>query len=73
MLFYPEFALWCGTTATADWHTRYNAACSVYGHLHIPRTTWYRVRTGPLRADGIPADGSVLELDDETGAYRPLT
>jgi 3',5'-cyclic AMP phosphodiesterase CpdA len=40
-LFYPEFALWCGTTKTADWHTRYNAACSVYGHLHIPRTTWY--------------------------------
>ena len=41
VLFYPEFALWCGTTETADWHTRYNALCSVYGHLHIPRTTWY--------------------------------
>ena len=40
-MFYPEFSLWCGTTATADWHTRYNALCSVYGHLHIPRTTWY--------------------------------
>ncbi len=40
-LFYPEFSLWCGTTKTADWHTRYNAVCSVYGHLHIPRTTWY--------------------------------
>jgi 3',5'-cyclic AMP phosphodiesterase CpdA len=40
-MFYPEFAMWCGTTATADWHTRYNAICSVYGHLHIPRTTWY--------------------------------
>ena len=40
-MFYPEFALWCGTTATEDWHTRYNALCSVYGHLHIPRTTWY--------------------------------
>jgi 3',5'-cyclic AMP phosphodiesterase CpdA len=40
-MFYPEFSLWCGTTATADWHTRYNAVCSVYGHLHIPRTTWY--------------------------------
>ena len=37
----PEFSLWCGTTETADWHTRYNAVCSVYGHLHIPRTTWY--------------------------------
>jgi 3',5'-cyclic AMP phosphodiesterase CpdA len=40
-MFYPEFAMWCGTTATKDWHTRYNALCSVYGHLHIPRTTWY--------------------------------
>jgi len=40
-LFYPEFSLWCGTVETADWHTRYNAACSVYGHLHIPRTTYY--------------------------------
>jgi 3',5'-cyclic AMP phosphodiesterase CpdA len=40
-LFYPEFSLWCGTTETADWHTRYNATCSVYGHLHIPRTTFY--------------------------------
>ena len=40
-LFLPEFSLWCGTTETADWHTRYNAICSVYGHLHIPRTTWY--------------------------------
>lgn len=35
----PEFALWCGTTATADWHVRYAAAAVVYGHLHIPRTT----------------------------------
>jgi len=40
-LFYPEFSLWCGTVETADWHTRYNATCSVYGHLHIPRTTYY--------------------------------
>ncbi len=41
VLMYPEFALWCGTTATADWHVKYNAVCSVYGHLHIPRTTYY--------------------------------
>jgi putative long chain acyl-CoA synthase len=38
----------------------------------IPRTTWYRVRTGPLRAEGIPADGSVLVLDEDAGGYRPL-
>jgi 3',5'-cyclic AMP phosphodiesterase CpdA len=40
VLRYPEFALWCGTTATADWHVRYRAAAVVYGHLHIPRVTW---------------------------------
>jgi 3',5'-cyclic AMP phosphodiesterase CpdA len=41
ILRYPEFAQWCGTDRTADWHLRYRAAVSVYGHLHIPRTTWY--------------------------------
>jgi 3',5'-cyclic AMP phosphodiesterase CpdA len=40
VLRYPEFAQWCGTTATADWHVRFGAAAMVYGHLHIPRTTW---------------------------------
>jgi 3',5'-cyclic AMP phosphodiesterase CpdA len=41
VLRYPQFAQWCGTDATADWHLRYGAAAAVYGHLHIPRTTWY--------------------------------
>ncbi|MFD0021147.1 metallophosphoesterase family protein [Streptomyces sp. NPDC058382] len=41
VLRYPEFALWCGTEATADWHVRFRAQTVVYGHLHIPRTTWY--------------------------------
>jgi 3',5'-cyclic AMP phosphodiesterase CpdA len=41
ILRYPVFAQWCGTTATADWHLRFNAAAVVYGHLHIPRTTWH--------------------------------
>jgi 3',5'-cyclic AMP phosphodiesterase CpdA len=41
VLHYPVFAQWCGTTLTADWHQRYNVAAVVYGHLHIPRTTWY--------------------------------
>jgi 3',5'-cyclic AMP phosphodiesterase CpdA len=45
VLRYPVFAQWCGTTATADWHIRFNAAAVVYGHLHIPRTTWH---------DGVP-------------------
>ena len=37
---HPEFAQWCGTERTADWHLRYHAAAVVYGHLHIPGTTW---------------------------------
>jgi hypothetical protein len=41
ILRYPEFALWCGTERTADWHRRFNAVAAVYGHLHIPRTTWH--------------------------------
>jgi 3',5'-cyclic AMP phosphodiesterase CpdA len=38
---YQQFAQWCGTTRTHDWHVRYNAAAVVYGHLHIPRATWH--------------------------------
>jgi len=41
VLRYPEFALWCGTERTATWHVRFRAAAVVYGHLHIPRTTWH--------------------------------
>jgi predicted phosphodiesterase len=40
VLMHPEFAQWCGTTLTADWHLRFNTSVVVYGHLHIPRTTW---------------------------------
>jgi 3',5'-cyclic AMP phosphodiesterase CpdA len=43
VLWHPEFAMWCGSVHTADWHRRYRAAAMVYGHLHIPRT---------LRRDG---------------------
>ncbi len=41
VLRYPEFAMWCGTRLTADWHRRFRAEAVVYGHLHIPRTTWH--------------------------------
>jgi hypothetical protein len=40
VLRYPEFAQWCGTEQTADWHLRFGALAIVYGHLHIPGTTW---------------------------------
>jgi 3',5'-cyclic AMP phosphodiesterase CpdA len=39
VLRYPEFAQWCGTELTADWHRRFSTAAVVYGHLHIPRST----------------------------------
>lgn len=41
VLRHQEFAPWCGTAMTADWHTRFRAVAGVYGHLHIPRTTWH--------------------------------
>ncbi len=41
ILRYPQFAQWCGTTRTRDWHRRFNVTAVVYGHLHIPRVTWY--------------------------------
>lgn len=37
---YPEFAQWCGTDGTGNWHVRFDAPVVAYGHLHIPRTTW---------------------------------
>jgi 3',5'-cyclic AMP phosphodiesterase CpdA len=37
---HQQLAQWCGTEHTADWHLRYQAAAVVYGHLHIPRTSW---------------------------------
>ena len=39
-LHYPEFAQWCGTDLTADWHVRFGAVAVVYGHLHVTGTSW---------------------------------
>ncbi|WAZ25290.1 metallophosphoesterase [Streptomyces cinnabarinus] len=41
VLWHPEFAMWCGTERTADWHRRFRVETMVYGHLHIPRTTFH--------------------------------
>ncbi len=41
VLLHPEFAQWCGTTLTADWHRRFRTHAVVYGHLHIPRVSWH--------------------------------
>ena len=45
VLRHPEFALWCGTERTADWHLRFDAAVAVYGNLHVPRS---------ITVDGVP-------------------
>lgn len=36
----------------------------------IPRTTWYRVRPGPLRGEGIPTTGPLWKLDRTRVGYR---
>ncbi len=41
MLRFPQFAMWCGSTRTADWHVRFRAEVAVSGHLHIPLTLFY--------------------------------
>jgi 3',5'-cyclic AMP phosphodiesterase CpdA len=58
IMWYPEFAQWCGTDRTADWHLRFRAMATVYGHLHIPRTTWY---------DGVPFEEVSLGYPREWG------
>jgi 3',5'-cyclic AMP phosphodiesterase CpdA len=36
----PRFTIWCGTTRTADWHTRFKVQVVVSGHLHMRSTRW---------------------------------
>jgi hypothetical protein len=37
----PRFSIWCGTTRTHDWPTRFRARVVVSGHLHM-RTSLVR-------------------------------
>ena len=66
ILRYPAFAQWCGTEQTADWHLRFRAQAVVYGHLHIPRTTW---------EDGVRFEEVSLGYPREQDRHpeRPLT
>jgi 3',5'-cyclic AMP phosphodiesterase CpdA len=81
VLRYPEFAQWCGTERTADWHRRYRAAAVVYGHLHIRRTTWHdgvrfeEVSVGyprEWRRYGLPANPLRQILPDPTNQDRSV-
>lgn len=62
VLRYPQFAQWCGTERTADWHRRFRATAVVYGHLHLPRTTWQ---------DGVRFDEVSLGYPREWAARAP--
>lgn len=62
VLRYPQFAQWCGTERTADWHRRFRATAVVYGHLHLPRTTWH---------DGVRFDEVSLGYPREWVARAP--
>jgi 3',5'-cyclic AMP phosphodiesterase CpdA len=64
VLRHPEFAQWCGTQSTADWHRRFGAVAVVYGHLHIPRTTW---------EDGVRFEEVSLGYPRELGHQRRVS
>ncbi|SEE84160.1 3',5'-cyclic AMP phosphodiesterase CpdA [Rhizobiales bacterium GAS191] len=79
---FPEFALWCGTRATLDWHRRYRAAACIYGHLHIPKTETYdgarfeEVSLGypaEWQARGLPSAGPLRRIMPEAVALRTAT
>lgn len=59
----PEFAQWCGTRLTADWHRRFRAIAVVYGHLHIPRT---------IEEDGVRFEEVSLGYPREPGHPRRI-
>jgi len=61
VLRYPQFAQWCGTVHSADWHVKYRSVAVVYGHLHIPRST---------AEDGVPFEEVSLGYPRE---WRPRT
>jgi len=63
LLRHREFAQWCGTERTADWHRRYRAKTVVYGHLHIPRTSYH---------DGVRFEEVSVGYPRERAARPPL-
>jgi 3',5'-cyclic AMP phosphodiesterase CpdA len=64
MLHRPEFAQWCGTTLTSDWHRRFRAVAVVHGHLHIPASRCH---------DGVRFEEVSLGFPREWHRQRPLT
>jgi 3',5'-cyclic AMP phosphodiesterase CpdA len=78
----PRFSIWCGSTRTEDWPTRFRAQAVINGHLHM-RTTI--VRDGVRHQEvslGYPRDWNqargvdwylrnVLPADDEPLRFVP--
>ena len=54
----PEFAIWCGTRLTEDWHCRFRAEAVVMGHLHMPGVQW---------RDGVPFEEVSLGYPQQWG------
>lgn len=59
----PLFSLWCGTEATASWHTELRACSVITGHLHLPGTRW---------RDGVPCTDVSLGLPRERRGRPPV-
>lgn len=60
----PRFSLWCGTTQSDQWHTRFPVSVVVYGHLHI-RNTQFR--------EGVRFEEVSLGYPQQWQAARGLT
>ena len=79
VMFYPEFSLWCGTTATRDWHTRFTTRCvrSTAPAFRAPRgTTGCASKRSRWAIRGSGADASLLSLAPAGAAgpeLRPLS
>ncbi|MCQ4212412.1 metallophosphoesterase family protein [Streptomyces longispororuber] len=72
VLWYPEFAMWCGTRLTADWHRRFPVAAMVYGHLHIPRTTYHEGVRFEEVSVGYPREWRKRQGQDPPGTPRRI-
>jgi 3',5'-cyclic AMP phosphodiesterase CpdA len=36
----PRFSIWCGTTRTEDWQSRFAISTVIYGHVHVRATDY---------------------------------
>ena len=60
----PRFSIWCGTTRTIDWMSRFNIEAAVYGHLHLRSTT---------QIDGVRFEEVSLGYPKQWNQARPLS